>query len=1574
MLCGQKDWITHVSFIIQFLNILAPCHGSKLQQGNWHFSEKRKGQLASSRPASYEIVAPMKLDDKGRFLSYALYHNVESNRRKRDLGSAVAHYRILYQSEELLFNMTVNDRFLSDNFILERRFGNHNGANITSHSGSNCHLIGTVQQPNVGSGFAAISACSGLTGFFRLSHGEYFIEPLQNSSGLSGGPHKHMIYRRELPDRHRSRRDLAVSELPSCGVNDNVSAALKLERQREQWERKHRKSRKISQRSVSKERWVETLVVADTKMIEYHGSDNVESYIFTVMNMVTGLFHDPSIGNAIHIKVVRLILLEEEEEGLKIVHHADHTLASFCKWQKNINPKSDIHPAHHDVAVLLTRKDICAGKNSPCETLGLSHLSGMCQPYRSCNINEDSGLPVAFTIAHEIGHSFGIHHDGPGNDCDIPGKHPYIMSRQLKYDTSPLTWSQCSKEYITRFLDRGWGFCLDDVPMKKDAKPPVVAPGVLYDLNHQCQLQYGPNATFCALVDNVCQTLWCRVHNSCRSKLDAAADGTRCGENKWCFSGKCILVGKNPDSINGGWGAWTAWTHCTRTCGAGVQSAERKCNNPEPKYGGKYCTGERKRYRTCKTFPCAKDTPSFRQMQCSEFDTVPYKNELHQWIPICNTANPCELNCRPTGENFVEKLLDAVIDGTPCFDGTGSKDICINGMCKNVGCDYEIDSTAKEDRCGVCLGDGTSCYTIQKEFDQIEGFGYVDIGRIPKGARDIRVVEVEAAGNFLAIRSEDPEKYYLNGGFIIQWNGDHKLAGTTFRYEREGDLENLTASGPTNESIWIQLLFQESNPGIKYEYVIQKDTSLENETESIYVWKYGSLTDCSATCGTGVQQQIARCVNKRKGVVKNTFCDPDVQPIARHRKCHNQDCPPRWWAGEWQQCSTTCGPTGEKKRTVLCIRTVGSDEQALPSEDCHHLTKPKGYVSCHRDVLCPSDWTVSNWSECSVTCGGGIRTRNVTCSKNSNEPCEASKKPNSKALCGLQQCSLTKKAPPPPINYKYRKRIIKVIPKTSGSPAKRIIYRSNFNKSLTVTKIPITSTSAAPTIMFSPAVNSIKEDFQLIDIPNSTHFNVNYKYDFVLVENNRKKVGSNSTKPIPTLSTGVKHDVEVGNGTENNIPTVFTTTEKPDQITSGYDFLTEEPVTQTKTEEKNMPTSHPDSYNDTEINSIIESRSKRHKGNSNIIKGNQSTIINQTESQTPASELITAEIPQTFKIKVYVSVVETERNASITGNNLDDPAVNATEKPENLQTAAVNNTGDSSKNVSNISDSGPVNSVADTNLTGFVFNMSNHVYWIIGNWSECSTTCGLGGEWRNVECSTAIEADCQHIKKPDPARKCHLRPCASWRTGNWSKCSTNCGGGFRTREVQCIDIRENRPLRPFHCQSHGQNPQQNGSCHPEHCLSWLAKPWSECSKTCGSGIRQRRVICPIENRCEPKKIPVFTIDCNENPCVRWRTSSWTECSASCGEGTQRSITECINIDSNSTVNQSLCEETITRPQKTQKCNKQECRRNIDPLCKKDRMSVNFCKTVRSIGKCSMKSIEEQCCFTCLQQEVPFQGG
>lgn len=38
------------------------------------------------------------------------------------------------------------------------------------------------------------------------------------------------------------------------------------------------------------------------------------------------------------------------------------------------------------------------------DSVGFAPISGMCSKYRSCTINEDTGLGLAFTIAHESGH------------------------------------------------------------------------------------------------------------------------------------------------------------------------------------------------------------------------------------------------------------------------------------------------------------------------------------------------------------------------------------------------------------------------------------------------------------------------------------------------------------------------------------------------------------------------------------------------------------------------------------------------------------------------------------------------------------------------------------------------------------------------------------------------------------------------------------------------------------------------------------------------------------------------------------------------------------------------------------------------------------------------------------------------------------------------------------------------------------------------------------------------------------------------------------------------------------------
>ncbi|XP_067263336.1 A disintegrin and metalloproteinase with thrombospondin motifs 12 [Chanodichthys erythropterus] len=1522
--------------ILQFncVFFLAASH-VKSSESDYLFPDTEQ-DLFIKQHSEFHVDHPEKVDRDGKFISYALSHYFTDRRHKRDLNSVErrVYYKLNYKGREFALNLTTNDNLLSSEYVLER----HNGSLMekwpqTSGNGA-CHLLGTVMDDNV-SGTAAISTCEGLRGLLNLPEGPLLIEPVRgHTPNVTHPRHPHVIYRSLTWSGLRRRRSTDAHSVHNspCGVKDGSKYSQKVEQERERWEQEQQggdhnhdpnrewsqeweRPRRISPRSISKERWVETMVVGDSKLVDYHGSGNVESYIFTIMNMVAGIFHDASIGNAIHIVLVRLILLQREEKGLKIIHHADTTLTSFCTWQKNLNPQSDTHPAHHDVAILITRKDICAGMNQPCETLGLSHLSGMCQPHRSCNINEDSGLPVAFTIAHELGHSFGIHHDGQGNDCELVGRHPFIMSRQLHYDSSPLTWSSCSKEYITRFLDRGWGFCLDDRPSKRDLSTPVAAPGVRYTPQHQCQLQYGPNATFCSEVDNVCQILWCSVNGSCRSKLDSPIDGTRCGPEKWCISGECVIVGKLPETVHGGWGPWSTWTHCSRTCGAGVQSADRECNQPKPEFGGKYCMGERKRYRICNTKPCARKQPSFREMQCSEFNTVPYHNELYDWIPVVSTWHPCELHCKPVDEDFSEKMLDAVTDGTPCFMNNNSRNICVNGVCKEVGCDFGINSNAKEDSCGVCLGDGSTCETVKDNFVKQEGFGYMDMVLIPEGARDIFIQEVEEAGNFLVIRAADSDVYYLNGNYIIQWNGEYEAGGTKFYYERSGNMENLTSAGPTTEPVMIQLLFQELNPGVKYEYTIKRSRPLGNEIlEPQYIWKYGAWTDCSTTCGLGEQHQPVRCFEAEVGVVEETLCDPSTRPDDRHRKCKNMDCPARWWVGGWQTCSATCGPSGVRKRTILCVRTVAGEERVLHPGDCKQLLKPKPVVPCNRDVPCGSEWTVGNWSECSLSCDGGIKSRTVKCVAKQPSLCSPSSRPRSTILCNLQSCSSSNRWTSSPFRPRFRPRVPPKIP-TQAPRTQTPGYSTTIIPPNTSTPIP-KHTNTSPT---STTSDIIHEDDR----------------DFILVKDDNKDNGGQGAVPTNTKVLGALEDEEGS-----------TDLQPPNKTTQmGYDYIVEDPTGEERARDDNMYTSTPTS-------------TVRPTTTQAPVHTNTGTIKPTTTSRTQYIDLTTHQctktspyklnttpnpkVPHTQSPQVTLPTVKILRKASQTpkGPNKGKTPKAVRQRPE---------TATSTDDYGNLNARDPV---------------SRSAFWEVGNWSDCSTTCGLGAVWRSVTCSSEREEDCTSVKKPEPAQRCNLRPCAIWKSGNWTKCPEGCVTDMKHREVQCIDTQNRRPLRPFHCQALSYKPPSSLPCNSWPCLEWTYSPWGECSKSCGQGVKERLVYCPEYQRCNVTLKPSSTESCHLQPCTSWAAEAWSQCSRSCGGGVQKRVVRCVNQESGKDEKTSLC-GNYNKPDSVQNCNPEECKSDLGLVCKKNSMSTLFCEKLKLLGRCSLRSIRKQCCVTCM---------
>ena len=79
---------------------------------------------------------------------------------------------------------------------------------------------------------------------------------------------------------------------------------------------KHKENQAFNERqkrSISKERVIETLVVADSTMKSFYRNEDLETYLLTVMNMVNSLYSRASLKNLIQFAIVRILILENKE-------------------------------------------------------------------------------------------------------------------------------------------------------------------------------------------------------------------------------------------------------------------------------------------------------------------------------------------------------------------------------------------------------------------------------------------------------------------------------------------------------------------------------------------------------------------------------------------------------------------------------------------------------------------------------------------------------------------------------------------------------------------------------------------------------------------------------------------------------------------------------------------------------------------------------------------------------------------------------------------------------------------------------------------------------------------------------------------------------------------------------------------------------------------------------------------------------------------------------------------------------------------------------------------------------------
>ncbi|XP_030919749.1 A disintegrin and metalloproteinase with thrombospondin motifs 15 [Geospiza fortis] len=683
-----------------------------------------------------------------------------------------------------------------------------------------------------------------------------------------------------------------------------------------------------AKRFASVPRYVETLVVADESMVKFHG-DDLQHYLLTLMATAARLYKHPSIRNPIQISVVKFLLIGQDDKGPKVTSNAALTLRNFCAWQKKWNKVSDKHPEYWDTAILFTKQDLCGA--TTCDTLGMADVGTMCDPKRSCSVIEDDGLPSAFTTAHELGHVFNMPHDNVKACEEVFGrlKTNHMMSPTLIQIDRANPWSACSAAIITDFLDSGHGDCLLDQPAKPIPLPEDL-PGTSYSLNQQCELAFGVGSKPCPYMQ-YCAKLWCtgkaRGQIVCQTRHFPWADGTACGDGRFCLKGACMErhnVSKYRVSANAG---------NEKQVTQGVQDGYLGW---EPQNQGHSVLPGK----------------SFREEQCEAFNGYSHStNRLTasvSWVPKYSGVSPrdkCKLICRANGTGYFYVLAPKVVDGTPCSPDSTS--ICVQGKCIKAGCDGKLGSKKKFDKCSVCGGDNKSCKKVSGLFTKpMHGYNFVVV--IPAGASNIDIRQRGYKGlvsddNYLALKNAQG-KYLLNGHFIVSAvERDLMVKGSVLRYSGTGTaVESLQAFKPIQEPLTLEVLSvgKMTPPRVRYSFYLPKESKedkssykkegktppdLNNSVLSLsnrldggrpsykrpsYKWAVGGWEACSVTCGDGF------------------------------RLC-GEPCP-AWEAGPWSSCSKSCG-RGFKRRALKCVVPSG---RLLPRESCNFRRKPQELDFC----------------------------------------------------------------------------------------------------------------------------------------------------------------------------------------------------------------------------------------------------------------------------------------------------------------------------------------------------------------------------------------------------------------------------------------------------------------------------------------------------------------------------------------------------------------------------------------------------------------------------------------------------
>ncbi|KAL0974019.1 hypothetical protein UPYG_G00214320 [Umbra pygmaea] len=995
----------------------------------------------------YGLVRPVSVDADGRFLSHAVSAGTVGagagqprRRLRREAGATWGgggeEREGMYEEEDrgprqrqLYYNVTVfgrefhlrlrhNTRLVAPGAKMEWHDDDDSNGTAT-HSEplhADCFYVGEVS--DTPGATVAISNCDGLAGIIRTDEEEFFIEPVESGDGgmreENGGGRQHIVYRtsavkkspvsKHAADYHSRGADLGgLMDLDSLyrGVEQSINQS------RAQRQRRHSPDRAYN---------IEVLLGVDDSVVQFHKKDSVQKYLLTLMNIVNEIYHDKSLGARINVVLVRIILLGTKESmSLIELGNPSQSLENVCRWASMQQKPDTRDTEYHDHAIFLTRQEF-----GPTGMQGYAPVTGMCHPVRSCTLNHEDGFSSAFVVAHETGHVLGMEHDGQGNRCGDEVPMGSIMAPLVQAAFHRFHWSRCSQQELGRYLQSY--DCLRDDPYEHKWPALPSLPGMPYSMNDQCRFDFGTGYMLCTAYRTFdpCKQLWCSHPDNpffCKTKKGPPIDGTACGGGKKCFNGHCIWLTSEMIKLDGGWGMWSPFGSCSQSCGGGVQFRTRECDNPSPANGGQTCVGSGSQFQPCNNQDCEELYTDHREEQCRRMDTdFDLEDKKHHWLPFEHTdpKQRCHLHCQSKETREVINMQTLVHDGTRC----SYKDpysVCVRGECEKVGCDGVIGSTQQEDKCGACGGDNSRCKIIKGNITRTaKKQGFLKVLEIPKGARHLLIQELKPTIHILALKNQASGQFFLNAdrdsesGAVIEM-------GVEWEYlNNEHKKKTIQSNGPLRHHVTIMVhCHRDDIVTLSYKYIIHMDleSSIVNnmlmDDTAFYEWDLKRWSYCSKSCGGGKQYKRFGCRRKADNkMVHRRNCENINKPQTVSRDCNQKECfQPTWDKGAWEPCTATCGKSGFQVRTVRCVQPLDNgSKQTIPRKRCNN-NRPEARRPCNRE-LCPAQWRVGPWSQCTVTCGNGTQQRHVLCRTPDNTIglCQDSK-PEIMRVCHLAPCS-----------------------------------------------------------------------------------------------------------------------------------------------------------------------------------------------------------------------------------------------------------------------------------------------------------------------------------------------------------------------------------------------------------------------------------------------------------------------------------------------------------------------------------------------------------------------------------------